>query len=404
MPVVFVHGVNTRDTEPGYDARIRMIAGFVESAWAGLEVGGKPVKSLKPSFPYWGDLATRFAWDMASLPKDGVQALGPGVPEDLRPAVAVLADALAKPSAAQNEPLLSLARQRSLADAVGLLATLMVRSAAKADAADTAAFVVAAGAYAEKNPKPAWLAPLATDEQFLGMLVLEVDQSGGPGGVQALGILGKVMGAVSAAGAAIKNAAKSVAGAALDRVGDFASTKLLAWQRRALNENLGRFFGDVFVYLDDRGDKAKPGQIPGRVLAAFDAARAAAPNEPFVVVAHSLGGVITFDLLSHFRPDIPVDLLVTVGSQVSHFEEIKRFKDSDPAVGAPQRAVTPKNVARWINVLDGVDIFSYACEAVFDRVTDFEYDTKTYVVKAHGAYFEQARFYDRLRTRIEELP
>ena len=29
------------------------------------------------------------------------------------------------------------------------------------------------------------------------------------------------------------------------------------------------------------------------------------------------------DLLSHYRPDINVDLFVSVGSQVAHFEELK---------------------------------------------------------------------------------
>ena len=113
--------------------------------------------------------------------------------------------------------------------------------------------------------------------------------------------------------------------------------------------------------------------------------------------------MITFDLLSHFRTDLVVDLFVTVGSQVSHFEEMKRFKSSDPAVGPPNRAVTPANVRRWINVFDEVDIFSYACDKVFDRVLDFHYDTQTYTIKAHGAYFEQDRFYSRLRTRIDQL-
>ena len=34
---------------------------------------------------------------------------------------------------------------------------------------------------------------------------------------------------------------------------------------------------------------------------------------------------------------------------------------------------------------------------------DFEYDTQTYIIKAHGAYFEQDRFYARLRARMDTL-
>ena len=65
------------------------------------------------------------------------------------------------------------------------------------------------------------------------------------------------------------------------------------------------------------------------MLEAFDDARAGAPNEPLVVIGHSLGGVISMDLLSHFRTDIDVDLFVTIGSQVAHFEEMKLYHASD---------------------------------------------------------------------------
>jgi hypothetical protein len=122
-------------------------------------------------------------------------------------------------------------------------------------------------------------------------------------------------------------------------------------------------------------------------------------------VGHSLGGVVTYDLLGFYRPDIKVDLFVTVGSQIGHFEEMKLFRLSDPAIRAPAKATPPPNVLKWINVYDIVDIFSYALTGIFDRFDfDGEYDTKTYVIKAHSAYFNQARLYERLRARIDQLP
>jgi hypothetical protein len=404
MPVVFVHGVNTRNTDPDYTGRLLVITKFIEAHLGGVVLGGKPLTTLVPTFPYWGDLATTFAWDMASLPSGEIDALGPGVAEDLRPLIGVLADGLTDPAAAAAQPLLSLARERGLPDAVDLVSDQLLRQAPAADADRVAGFVVAARQYAEANPKPAWMAGLATDEQLLNLLVSEVNKQTAPAsGVNALGGFGSIFGPIAAAGARIKQGAQAAAGTVLDRTGDFASTKLLAWQRRPLNATLGRFFGDIFVYLDGRGDKSAPGPIPSRILAGIDAARAGAPGEPLVIIGHSLGGVITFDLLGHFRPDLAVDLFVTVGSQVSHFEEMKRFKGSDVTVGAPQKATTPPNVRQWINVFDEVDIFSYACDKVFDRVHDFHYDTQTYTIKAHGAYFDQDRFYTRLRTRIDQL-
>jgi hypothetical protein len=71
----------------------------------------------------------------------------------------------------------------------------------------------------------------------------------------------------------------------------------------------------------------------------------------------------------------------------------------------PKKAPTPTNIRHWINVYDEVDIFAYAAERVFDRVdVDGRYDTETYTIKAHGAYFTQDRFYQRLRARIDALP
>jgi len=403
MPVVFVHGVNTRKTEPGYAARLCLIDRFVRKHLAGATLGGVAVTSLSPAFPYWGDLATMFAWNMASLPTGHVNALGPAIDDRLRLLIAALDDDLSNATSAKQQPLLTLAVRKTLPHSVNVMSDLLLQTAAENQADVVADFIVAAHGYAEANPSPPWLGTLTTDEQLLNRLVTEAKASAATG-VQALGVLDKVVNPLAAAGAKFKAAVQTAATTVLDRSGDFASTKLLAWQRRPLNETLGRFFGDIFIYLDTRGDKAAPGPIPKLILDAIDTAKAVGPaNEPLIVIGHSLGGVICFDLFGYFRPELRVDLFVTVGSQVSHFEEIKRFKTSNPAVRAPQKAPTPPNIERWINIFDEVDIFSYACDQVFDRVIDFEYDTQTYVIKAHGAYFEQDRFYTRLRARIDAL-
>lgn len=403
MPVIFVHGVNTRKTAPGYAARLGLIDRFIRRHLAGATLGGVEVRSLSPAFPYWGDLASTFAWDMASLPTGHVNALGPAVDDSLRPLIAALDDDLSDATSAKQQPLLTLAKSKGLPHAVAVTSDLLLQTAAESQAVEVADFIFAAHGYSEANPNPPWLGTLTTDEQLLNKLVTEAKTSP-PAGVQALGALDKVLNPLAAAGAKFKSAMQAAANTVLDRTGNFASSKLLAWQRRPLNETLGRFFGDIFVYFDKRGDKAAPGPIPKLILDAIDAAKAAGPaNEPLILIGHSLGGVICFDLFSYFRPDLTVDLFVTVGSQVSHFEEMKRFKISNPAIRAPQKAPTPANIKRWINIFDEVDIFSYACDHIFDRVIDFEYDTQTYVIKAHGAYFEQDRFYQRLRARIDAL-
>jgi hypothetical protein len=403
MPIVFVHGVNTRKEDPSYDVGVQLFHKFCAKHLQGVTLGGVPLANLTPSFPYWGDLATTFAWNMESLPGDGVNALGPGVDNDLRPLIAVIDDTLPDAKGAATQPLLTLAKRKSLAASVDLVAMLVMQNPPAGKAAEVADFIVAAQGYAAANPQPAWLAATMTDEQLLNRLVTEAKTAASTG-VQALGAFDFISGPLAAAGAKLKGAVTSAATTVLDRTGDFASTKLLAWQRQPLNAILGRFFGDIFVYLDTRGDKGTEGAILKRIADAIDSARAANPNEPLMVVGHSLGGVISFDLLSYYRTDIDVALFASIGSQVSHFEEMKRYKSSDPNIKRPAKARTPANIKRWINIFDQVDIFSYACDKVFDRVVDFAYDTQTYVIKAHGAYFEQDRFYSRLRTRIDALP
>jgi pimeloyl-ACP methyl ester carboxylesterase len=220
-----------------------------------------------------------------------------------------------------------------------------------------------------------------------------------------MGGLGDIFQKISLAGVKLRLAIGGLAGKAIDKTGDFASTKLLAWSRSPLNAILGRFFGDVFIYLNSRGTRSKPGPIPKRILAEFDDAHRQTPaGEPFVIIGHSLGAVIAMDLLSYYRPDLEVDLFVSVGSQVAHFEELKLYKNSDKAVVAPQRVPRPANIHRWINVYDEVDIFAYAVERIYEGVDlDSRYDTETFTVKAHVTYFTQDRFYQRLRARIDGL-
>ena len=402
MPVIFVHGVNTRQG-PAYKAGVRLKTSFIQKYLTGARINGKTLGNSRDiSFPYWGDLATSFAWNMASLPHADMQSLGGPVEPDFRLLLAIIRDAL--PNGLADEPLLALAK-KNFSNAVELIGAMALDNTPDGAETEVADFVNAGQAYAIANASPAWLATTSTDQQFLANLRLAVGNFASQQqiAVQAQG-LDDVINVLSGAAAKLKEAADSMIGAAADKVGRFASTALLSWTRDSLNAQLGRFFGDVFIYFDGRGDKNNPGAIPKPILAEFSGAATRAGGEPLIVVGHSLGGVISFDLFGHFCPDLEIDLFVSVGSQVGHFEEIKLFKTSDKNIRAPQKATTPSNIKHWINVFDPVDIFSYTVSHIFDRVdVDAPYDTETYVVRAHGAYFEQARFYERLRARIDEI-
>jgi len=100
---------------------------------------------------------------------------------------------------------------------------------------------------------------------------------------------------------------------------------------------------DVAVYLDDRSVRDR---INHQVARAFDGGRA---DEEVVVVAHSLGSVVAYDLL---RPEglvkRPVHTLITIGSPLG--------------LRAVRRALAPLDdppvVRRWFNAYDDRDVIA----------------------------------------------
>lgn len=394
MPIIFIHGVNTRKEDPDYREGVAFKIASLKACFENLQIGANAFgKDPHVVTPYWGDLATEFRWGMASLPAPATELLGAASEPATVELASHLRDALG--SSGDHAPLLALAR-KDLDAAVEIVGAALLEQAAP-EPGQAAALALAVQAVATYSPRPAIPSDLQTDEDFFRWLNSQTAMRD----VELLG----VSSVFAAVGAFFRRARSLLLDPVLDGAGDFVSTQLLRRNRAALNGTLGRFFGDVFVYLDRRKGPDAPGDIPKRLLAEIDAACLAAPTEPVVIVGHSLGGVITFDLLQTFRKDLSVDLFVSVGSQVAHFEEMKLFRGSDPDLGPPQRAVVPTNIKRWINVYDEVDIFAYSASRVFDRVAqDLSYDTRTYVIKAHAAYFKQSRFYRWLRTRIQAKP
>ena len=123
------------------------------------------------------------------------------------------------------------------------------------------------------------------------------------------------------------------------------------------------------------------------------------------MIAHSFGGEIVYDILTYFDPTLTVDCLISVGSQVGLFEEMKLYVVSqanlppNPPLGRLKR---PDSIKRWLNVLDTNDILSYLIEPIFDGVNDFHYDTGYSSLSAHGGYFMRPSFYKRLALRLSQ--
>lgn len=196
-------------------------------------------------------------------------------------------------------------------------------------------------------------------------------------------------------------------GELFDRVKDAplhaASIPLLAWRRASLHRRLSRFLGDVFVYLKERGDRAAPGPIVTTVLEAIQTAPKQWPGEPLIVITHSMGGNILYDILTHFAPELSVDVWVSVGGQIAQFEEMKLFLASDKTLGSPQRVAGLRpGVGYWLNIYDPADSLSFRASPVFADVNaDVEYLTGAGALKSHGEYFGRASFYQLVRRHLQ---
>ncbi|MFK3729236.1 hypothetical protein ACI2LJ_03065 [Streptomyces sp. NPDC088090] len=155
-------------------------------------------------------------------------------------------------------------------------------------------------------------------------------------------------------------------------------------RRSALTDAAHPAAGDVLLYLA-RGEAVRE--------AVAAAVRAAEP--PVVVLAHSLGGIASLDLLV-LRELPEVALLVTVGSQAPFLYELGALPSLEH--GAP----LPPHVPPWINVYDRRDLLSYVGAGLFPgRVRDVEVDGRQPFPPAHSAYWANPELY---RLLAAELP
>lgn len=376
MPVVFVHGVNTRLSaayDQGVAARDALLRGVF------LPELGTPVGTTLRS-PYWGGHAATFAFDLACVPTGGEGAVQLGLDGDGDFASVLAAAASVAPDAAPDTLLLTVAR-RDFVTAVDLLV-----SASAQTSDDPAALADVAGpasAYALRftDRPPGWVHEVSSDAGFVERLGEEATGPAGDAGPIV------VLGAARDAWDFLRRGVSRVGLEA----GAFVGKPAWGLVRSMIVPAVPRFVGDVFVYLEARGDPAAPGPIAATVLDALTAAAAERTGQdPLIVIGHSLGGVITYDLLSGFVPDLPVDLFCTVGSQVGLFEEMRLFRAGDA------RAKTA--IRRWINVFDYNDVLSFKLAPIFAGVDDYAYPTGN-LLHAHGAYFGQPAFLRRLAAR-----
>ncbi|WUW21448.1 hypothetical protein OG521_11885 [Streptomyces sp. NBC_01463] len=158
-------------------------------------------------------------------------------------------------------------------------------------------------------------------------------------------------------------------------------SRMLVARRARLSHGSVGFFGDIVSYL------ARGQAVRDQVAAT---ARTFAGRGPLVLLGHSLGGIIAFDLLTAGAPAPIADMLVTVGSQAPLLYEL----DALPSL--PYGTGLPEAFPRWLNIHDRRDLLSYLAAEAFGndpRITDVRVDNRQPVSAAHSSYWANADFY-----------
>jgi hypothetical protein len=395
MPIVFVHGVNNREEDAGYASGVERTRTYLREVFAPRL--NPPPKDVQVSFPYWGNLGVTFRWNQASLPNesDEVEALSVGAAAGPSAESRLWAGDLyrsynGKPNFAD------IALDKGLEEAIDLIWDTASQSGGAGSPEDLAKSYQRAQAYLAKYPAPGWAMKRQSNEDFLTALQANLDATAPAEGAPREEAF--------AAGDWFDDFKESVS-RLVNSSSDNVTALALALWRKKVHTGASRFLGDIFVYLTRRGDMEAPGPIVKQLAKALDDAAALKRDDDpeLIVIAHSLGGVIVYDLLTHHRPDIKVDRLITVGSQVGVFEEMTLYKSSKedrPPDPATQRLDKPENVTRWLNVYDTNDVFSFRIEGVFQGARDYRFDTGFGVSEAHGGYFARPSFYKRLAARV----
>lgn len=391
MPLVFVHGVANRIDGPHVEeARVRqaLFEQYVTAGWSRAD--GGPAEILQP---YWGGDGASLAWGGASVPNSArvAERFGEGVGDG--PLSYIVAQVVPD-DARIHERLLTTART-SMGDALDLLWT-----AALLASPDRAKELAAASALTPSlvESAPAWLAEVGDDEEFavrLCQALEDIEQEEESGSSRESFGVGQVRAAVQEGVVRIR-----------ETLADRTTSPVADRLRAELAPRITEFLGDVLTYYRRRPPDGAGAGIGGKIADVLREANALrGPRDPFVLVAHSMGGNIVYDLLSGplAGEDLTVDLLVTAGSQVAFFEELSLFSPHPPDVPgtAGLKLPRPPAVRRWMNVYDMNDLLSFRAEPVFEGVEDHSFRSGR--LRAHSAYFLAPSFYARLGERLGPL-
>jgi hypothetical protein len=191
--------------------------------------------------------------------------------------------------------------------------------------------------------------------------------------------------------------------AVTDRVRNAASTLGFDAVRQSLSPAVGRFIGDVFVYLKEGKHRGEIRTVVRQALLEAHVAKQAGQG-PLVLVGYSMGGVILVDMLSDpqaagLPADLAVDALLTVGSQAGLFASLDVLTPNAPA-GSVRRK--PDCVKLWLNVFDPIDPLAFRADMIYKDAIDLVFNSVAGITDTHSKYFQRPQFYAKARVRLQE--
>ena len=436
MPIVFIHGVNVRSTSD-FEGITRHLRASVAPL---LVTGpGRSAADISVTSCYWGDLGASFAWNLQSLPANtsfGIASMGLSgatLADKMLPLAGSLSSVglgeilTRQPSAnvALDAGIISMGPWQSPttffnADpdrVAALLITMMVTQdptidlgdgrlqSFPASVANASLYIDAAAHEVIPNVMPDESADVTLARIAKRAKEFEALASSHSAAVLYQGV-GPIAQLIDQATAAVQGLIDE----ANDTTGDALAHTLIGI-RLPVSELLSRFLGDIFIYLNSRdASPAAPSSILLRVMDAIRDAYDVANGEPLIILSHSMGGQIMYDLVTWYfqktagYDHIKIDFWGAAACQVGIFEEMKLFKSSDPALKAPNHVPAPLSsvLKRWVGYWDPSDVLSFLTSPIISGCVDQVFTSGTTPLQAHGQYLIQPRFYRMLARDVAE--
>lgn len=161
--------------------------------------------------------------------------------------------------------------------------------------------------------------------------------------------------------AVITRASKKRSTDARSRVHDYFGEKFQV-ARLWLTQQTLPFIADVIVYQSHTYREKIQDRVR-EVIKRELGDEAGTSARPIKVIAHSLGGVVSFDMACHVRDPLHIEAFVTLGSQPAFFHLLDPREGVPPFEGEP--VAVPQTIGRWTNVWDEYDMLGFATDEVF---------------------------------------